>query len=161
MTAFTLVHTGLSVLPVGFGLAAFLKHGSISTATRLGRLYAATMLAATVSSFGFLFTVGFTPGQVLTLLTLALLLVGSVSANGHWRRYGYTQAMALSTSYLLLLVFATTETLKKVPVSQPFATGPNDPSLIPVRLVLLALFALAIVFQVRKIHHSRVQLASA
>jgi hypothetical protein len=51
----------------------------------------------------------------------------------------------------MLMVFATTETLKRFPTSQPFASGPNDPSLIPVRLVLLALFVAGVAYQVLKI----------
>src|SRR5207248_6137113 len=72
MTAFTLLHTAVSVLPVGFGLAAFARHGGIDPTTRLGKWYVGTMLAGTVSGFGFLLTLGFTPGQVLGLVTLAL-----------------------------------------------------------------------------------------
>lgn len=156
MTAFTLVHTAISLLPVGFGLAAFARHGAIDPGTRLGRWYLGTMFAGSVSSFGFLPTLGFTPGQVLTLVTLALLVVGTVTVRGRWRTPGYTQAFALTTSFLLLMVFLTTETLKRVPVNHPFATGPADPSLIPVRLGLLAVYAAVLGYQVWKVHAGRV-----
>ncbi|HEX4611527.1 MAG TPA: hypothetical protein VH092_25255 [Urbifossiella sp.] len=65
MTAFTLTHTAISLLPVVLGFAAFARHGGIDPKTRLGRWYLGTMLAGTASSFGFLPTLGFTPGQVL------------------------------------------------------------------------------------------------
>lgn len=154
MSAFTLFHTAVSVLPIGFGFAAFLRQGTINPTTRHGRLYVAPMLAGSISSFGFLLTFGFTPGQVLTLLTLALLAVGTLTLRGRWRGPGYVQTIALSTSYLLLMVFATTETLKRFPVGHPFAAGPTDPSLIPVRLALLALFAVGLTFQIRTLRKS-------
>lgn len=155
MTAFTLLHTIISILPVGIGLAAFVRHGAILPNSRMGRWYLGTMLAGTVSGFGFLFTIGFTPGQVLGLVTLALLAVGALTLRGGWRSAGYTQTVALSASYLMLWVFLTTETLKRFPTGQPFASSPADPSLIPVRLALLAAFIVGVGYQVIKIRSAR------
>jgi hypothetical protein len=151
MTAFTLLHTTVSVLPVGFGLAAYARHGAIDPKTRLGKWYAGTMLAGTLSGFGFILTIGFTPGQVLGLVTLALLAVGTLTPRGTWRQAGYTQTLALSASYLLLWVFLTTETLKRFPTGRPFASGPADPSLLPVRLALLALFLVGVTYQLLRV----------
>lgn len=151
MSAFTLVHTVLSVLPVGIGLAAFAQHGAILPGTRLGKWYVGTMLASGLTGLGFILTLGFTPGQVLGLFTMALLAVGTLTLRGGWRKAGYTQTIALSASYFMLMVFATTETLKHFPAGQPFASGANDPSLIPIRLALLATFAVGVTYQVFKI----------
>jgi hypothetical protein len=164
MGAFTVFHTGLSLLPVGFGFAALVRLHRLDTHTTLGRWYAGTMIAASVSSFGFLPRLGFTPGQVLTLLTLFLVVIGSVTLRGNWRKYGYAQATALSTSFLLLMVFLTTETLKRFPLSHPYATGPADPSLIPVRLTLLAAYIVGLAYQVwaiRRERHSRFAMVMA
>jgi hypothetical protein len=48
-------------------------------------------------------------------------------------------------------VFFTTETLKRFPTGRPFASGPDDPSLLPVRLALLAVFIVGVTFQVLKL----------
>lgn len=151
MIAFTLLHTVVSLLPVGLGLAAYARHGAIDPRTRLGRWYVGTMLAGTVTGFGFILTIGFTPGQVLGLVTLALLAVGTLTPRGTWRKAGYTQTVALSASYLLLWVFLTTETLKRFPTGRPFASGPADPALIPIRLTLLGLFVIGVTYQVLKL----------
>ena len=155
MTAFIILHTLVSVLPVGFGLYAFGRHGAIDPKTRVGKWYIRTMLAGTVSGFGFILTLGFTPGQVLGLFTLALLALGTLTTTGHWRKAGYTQTVSLSASYLMLWVFFTTETLKRFPTGRPFTSGPDDPSLIPVRLALLALFVVGVAYQVLKIRAAR------
>jgi hypothetical protein len=152
MNAFTAFHTALSVLPVGFGLAALARDRAITPDTRLGKWYIGTMLVASVSGLGFIPTLGFTPGQVLGLFTLALIAVGTLTLRGHWRNPGYVQTLALSASYFMLMVFATTETLKHFPTDHPFASGPADPSLIPVRLVLLALFGAGATYQALRIH---------
>jgi hypothetical protein len=156
MTPFTLAHTAISLLPVGFGLYAFARHGGIDPRTRSGKWYLATMLAGTLSGFGFILTFGFTPGQVLGLFTLVLVMLGTLTLQGQWRKPGYTQTVALTTSFLMLLVFLTTETLKRFPMGQPFASGPADPSLIPVRLGLLAAYVAVLGLQLRKVHADRV-----
>ncbi len=150
MSAFTLAHTAISLLPVGFGFYALARHGRIDPHTRSGGWYVGTMLAGTVTGFGFLFTIGFTPGQVLGLVTLALVLAGAL------RRPGYGQTAALTTSFLLLMVFLTTETLKRFPLGQPFASGPADPALIPVRVALLAGYLAVLGRQLWSIHADHV-----
>ena len=156
MTAFTLTHTLVSLLPVGFGLYAFARHGRIDPATRSGKWHVGTMIAGSVSGLGFLATIGFTPGQVLGLLTLGMVLAGTFTLNGQWRKAGYTQTVALTTSFLMLWVFLTTETLKRFPPGQPFATGPADPSLIPIRLALFAVYVAVLGRQLWQLHAAKV-----
>jgi hypothetical protein len=147
MSTLGLFHTVVSVLPIGFGLLAFLRDGKIDPGNRLGQLYLGTMLAGCVTALGFIVTKGFTPAQVLTLVTLALLAAGTLAARGRWRGAGVVQTLSLSVSYLLLMVFTTTEALTRLPAARPFATGPIDPALAPVRLALLAAFALGVGYQ--------------
>lgn len=58
------------------------------------------------------------------------------------------QIICLSTSYFLLMFFTTTETLTRLPADHPFASGPTDPALNPVRLGLLATFVIGVAYQV-------------
>ncbi|MDB5306579.1 MAG: hypothetical protein JWO38_781 [Gemmataceae bacterium] len=151
MSALGLFRTAVSLLPIGFGLVAFVRDGKIDPKTRVGKLYLATMLIGSVTAFGFIPDKGFTPGQVLTLTTLALLFAGIVAGRVEWRGGAYVQTVSLSTSFLLLMVFLTTETLTRLPVGHPVAAGPTDPALAPVRLVLLAAFVLGLGYQVFKL----------
>ena len=155
MSPFGLLHTVISILPLGFGLIGFARDGKIDPKNRVGQWYVGTMLAGSVSSWGFLLTKGFTPAQVLTLVTLALLAAAMFTLRGQWRKPGYAQTILLSTTFLLLMVFTTTETLTRVPRGQPFATGPNDPSLIPVRLAVFSVFAIGVGYQVFKIRAAK------
>ncbi|MCI0702267.1 MAG: hypothetical protein L0241_14385 [Planctomycetia bacterium] len=155
MSPLGIFHTAISVLPIGFGLVAFLRDGKIDPRNRLGKLYLATMLIGSVSAFGFILSKGFTPPQVLTVITLALLGIAMFTLRGRWRAPGYAQTISLSASYLLLMVFATTETLTRVPVGNPFASGPTDPALTPIRLGLLAAFVIGVTYQVLKLRAER------
>jgi hypothetical protein len=141
-------HTGVSILPIGFGLVAFIRDRKIDPANRIGMLYLVTMLIGTVSAFGFIFARGFTPAQVLTVITLALLLIGAFTVRGQRRGPGLVQNICLTGSYILLMVFTTTEALVHFPRGHPFASGPTDSALIPVRAALLVAFVLGLGYQI-------------
>jgi hypothetical protein len=147
MSAFGAFHTAISVLPIFLGLYAFLRDGKIDPRNLVGKLYLLTMLAGSVSSWGFIPERGFTPGQVLTLITLALLAAGTFTLRGGWRGDDAVQTLALSASYFLLMVFTTTETLVRLPLGHPFATGPDDPALLPIRLALLVAYLAGVWYQ--------------
>src|SRR5262249_9596904 len=95
------------------------------------------------------------PAQVLTLLTLALLFTATFTFRGEWRRPGVVQTVSLSASYLLLMVFTTTEVLTRLPAAHPFASGPADPALLPIRLVLLAGFVVGLGYQLLQLRAER------
>ena len=151
MSAYGVFHTILSLPPIFLGLLAFAQHRSFDPLTPAGKWYAITMFLATISGFGFLPTRPFVPGQVLTLVTLAFLLGGLFTIRGTLRAAGYVQAICLTTTYLLLMVFTTTEGLTRLPVGKPFAAGPEDPALLPVRVGLLVAFAVALGMQIVKL----------
>jgi uncharacterized membrane protein len=157
MFAFVLFHTAVSVLAVPLGLLAFVRDGRIDPQNRVGKLYLAAMLVGSVSAFGFILTKGFNPAQVLTVATLMLLSVGAFADRTKWlgRAGAYVEAFSLSASYLLLMVFTTTETLVRVPVGHPFAANAESPQLLPVRLALLAAFVLGYGYQVFELHLAR------
>jgi hypothetical protein len=157
ISTFGWVHTGISILPIFIGLYAFLRDGKIDLRNWAGKLYLITMLLGSVTSWGFIPEKGFGPPQVLTLITLALLLAGTFTFRGTWREQGYIQTISFSASYFLLMFFATTETLTRVPVSHPFASGPTDPALLPVRIVLLAAFVLGLGYQMIALRNAPAQ----
>lgn len=153
MSALGLFHTAVSVLAIPLGLVAFVRDGEIDPKNRVGKLYLAAMLVGSISAFGFILTKGFNPAQVLTVATLVLLFVGMIAGRAKWlgRAAGYVQTFSLSASYLLLMVFTTTETLTRVPVDHPFAASAESPELMPVRLALLVVFVIGLGYQLFKL----------
>jgi len=150
ISLFGAFHTAVSIAPLGFGLWAFVKDGKIDLRNLAGKLYLATMLIGTLTSFGLFRTGTFTPGHALGLLTLALLITGVLAARTSWlgRAAPYVETFSLSASYLLLWVFTTTETLTRLPAGNPIASGPQSPILLAVHGSLLVAFFLGFGYQV-------------
>jgi len=157
MSAFVVFHTAVSVMAVPLGLLAFVRDGKIDPQNRVGKLYLAAMLVGSLSAFGFILTKGFNPAQVLTIATLVLLFVGTFAEQTKWlgRAGAYVQTFSLSASYLLLMVFTTTETLVRVPVGHPFAANAESPELLPVRLALLVAFVFGLRYQLFELRATR------
>lgn len=143
------IHTLLSLIPVGAGLAALLKHGRIDPYTSAGKLYWAGMVLSVVTAFGLSSTGGLNPGHVLGLLTLVVMVAATLAPRivllGRTARY--IQVVLMSFSFLLLMVPGTNETLSRLPVGHPIGNGPESA---PVQLALggmLVLFLLGTGYQ--------------
>jgi len=143
MSALGLFHTGVSLLSLGSGAYAFWRDGEISTRNNVGKFYLGTMLVSTLTAFGIFSHGTFGVGHVLSVITLALLLTGMFARDMTWLRgtRQYVETISYSASYLMLLVFATTETLTRLPAGHPIASSPEAPVLGVVRLALLIGFA--------------------
>lgn len=152
LSLFGMFHTAVSVLPIGFGFLALLRDGKIDPRNWTGKLYLATMLIGSATSFGLL-RHGFNVAHVLSIITIALLAAGIAAARSNWfgRAAAYIETISLSASFLLLMVFTTTETLTRLPVNHPIASGPDAPILGIIRLGLLVAFLSGISYQIRNL----------
>ncbi len=150
ISLFGAFHTAVSLAPVGIGLWAFAREGKIDLRKPAGRLYLVTMLIGTVTSFGIFSTGTLSPAHAVALGTLALLIVGFVAAYTSLlgRAARYIETFTMSASYFLLWIFTTTETLTRLPVGNPIASGPQSPALLAVHFSLLVFFAIGFSFQV-------------
>jgi hypothetical protein len=153
LSVFGIFHTVISVLPVVLGAAALLRHGRIDPATRLGKGYIATLLPSIFTAFGLSSTGGFNPGHALGILALLLLLAGTLASRVRWlgRAAIYVQTLSLSASFLLLLVPGTNETLTRLPVGHPIASGPESPQVQMALAGLLVLFLAGSAWQVLRL----------
>ncbi|QSQ25946.1 hypothetical protein JY651_13870 [Pyxidicoccus parkwayensis] len=150
MSTLGIIHTALSVLPILFGLWAFLRDGRINPGTRVGGLYLLTMVASIVTSFGLSRAGGFNPGHALGIFALVLMGLAVLAPRLGWLGNGapYVQTLAMSASFLVLLIPGTVETLTRLPAGQPLATGPESPAVQGTLGVLLVLFLVGTAFQV-------------
>lgn len=149
-------HTAVSVLPIFLGAAAFINRGRIDPRAWAGKGYLATMLIGSLTAFGISKNGGFNFGHVLSLTTILLLAVGY--AAGKSRRFPrlaeYVETFSMSATYLLLMVFTTTETLTRLPVEHPIASGIDAPILETVRQGLLVAFLAVVAYQAWTIRES-------
>ena len=127
MSPFGIFHTAVSILPIGFGLFAFVRDERIDPENRVGKLYLGTMLLGCVTAFGFIATKGFSPAQMLTVVTLALLFGGIFTVRGRRRGPGLMQTICLSATYFLLMFLTTTEGADQTSRRSPVRVGTDRP----------------------------------
>ena len=153
MSTLGLFHTAISVVSLGSGTYAFWRDGKIDPRNLVGKVYLGTMFVASATALGIFRHGTFTVGHGLTLVTLALLLAGVFAERsrllGHLR--SYVETISLTTSYLLLMVFTTTETLTRLPAGHPIAANPDAPILGAVRVALLVAFIFGLSYQVPRL----------
>jgi hypothetical protein len=158
-----ILHTAISLIPVFVGAWALLRDGRIDPRAGIGKVYLWAMLASIFSAAGLSSTGGFNEAHALGVLTLLVLAVGY---NTHRMRFlgglaDYVQVLALSFSYMLLYIPAINETLKRVPPSQPLATGPDSPIVLALVGVVVTAFAIGASWQVLRLRAARRQPATA
>lgn len=144
ISALGAAHTLISLVPAFSGLYCFVRYRGIDSATLAGKVYLGGLLVAVLTSFGLSSTGGFNAGHALGILALlsvagALLvarLPGLPRARAHLAQLGF------SFSFFLMWIPGIAETLTRLPLSHPFAEGPQSPVLRGALVAWLALFVL-------------------
>lgn len=142
-------HTAISVLPLAAGLYSFVRYRAIEPAKRSGQLYLVGMLLSVLTAFGLSSTGGFNAGHALGILAL-LVMGGSLLIRQLPllpRLAPYLSQFGFSFSFFLLLVPAIGETLTRLPVNHPLATGPESPLVRGTVLAWLAIFVVGAAWQ--------------
>ncbi|HXU27110.1 MAG TPA: hypothetical protein VN698_07750 [Bacteroidia bacterium] len=145
LTELGTIHTAISLVALAAGAFALVRDKKIVWTNLPGKIYVITTALTCITSFGIYRHGGFGFGHVLSILTLLLLLVALLGAN-YANMFGkftpYMVMVAYTATYLFHFVAGITETVTRVPVAAPWASGPADPKL---KLVLAAVFVLFIV----------------
>lgn len=152
-----IVHTALSLAPLLIGGWSLAARGRIAPDETLGRAYIATMLASIVTSFGLSSTGGLGPGHVLGIV--AALLMGFAArppAGLLGRATPYLTTIAMSASFLILLIPGTIETLTRLPLGAPIASkGPESPEVQVALGLFFLLFLAGSAWQLRRVYRGR------
>jgi hypothetical protein len=143
-----IIHTAISLIAVLAALASFVTRGSIKPKDFLGRLYLVTTIIACLTAFGLSKHGGLNPGHALAALTLLSLAAAILSEKFSVRGWRYVQVSLLSLSLFFSLIPATAETLTRLPVGAPLATGPQDPLVGRFIGILFFLFVMTLLGQI-------------
>jgi len=135
-------HTVIGIIAIIAALTSYTRNGKINLASRSGNMYFFGTVVTSVTALGLSKHGGFNPGHVLALLVLALVIGAFVL---HRRKKGnnkarYFENFFLSFSLFLSMIPTVNETLTRIPLSAPLATGPSDPLVGKTLLVILVLF---------------------
>jgi hypothetical protein len=151
------IHTALSLIPVAAGIIAFVRQGRIDPASGVGKIYLGGMLLTVLTSFGLSSTGHFNAGHALGLIALFAIAVGVLAPRIHFlgRAATYLQTLAMSFSFMLLLVPGTNETLTRLPVGHPLASGIDSPIVKSALAGLFGLFLIGTAYQMFRLAAQR------
>ncbi len=152
-------HTIVGIVALVSGAFTLVKYKEILLQTRSGKLYLVTTLITAATAMMIFQHGTFGPAHLLGIMTLLALAVGMIAATlkpiGKWSRH--LQALSFSATLLFHCIPAVTDAMLRLPVEDPFLTSIEDPILKRSYLVLLALFVIGVVFQLRWIHRQTKQ----
>ncbi len=155
LTTLGVIHTAISLVAVVTGFWTLARDSEISTRNQLGKTYLVSTLLTAATGLGIFQHGGFGPPHALSILTLLALAVGTTAALTHlfgrWSRY--VQAIGFSTTMLFHMVPGFTESLTRLPPSKPLLPNAEAPEFGPIHGVLLLLFGIGLVLQLRRLHN--------
>jgi len=148
-------HTVISILAIIVAFIALFRDGKIDPANSRGKWYVILTILTCLTSFGIRKTGHFTPAHGLSVLVLVILPVG-IYAHRIFGRYGNAaQIVAMTVTLMLSFVPAITETLTRLPISNPIAASEDAPVVKMSNGILLLVFLLLLAFQLIKLRKTK------
>jgi hypothetical protein len=148
-----IIHTAISILALFTGFYCLLRDGKIAPLTGTGKLYVLLTIITCLTSFPIMKTGQFTGAHGLGVMVLVLLLVGAYakSFKSFAKPGDYIQVFVMSATLFLSCIPAIVETLTRLPISHPIATGPNDPIIQTSLGILTLTFFAGVAYQLYKL----------
>ncbi len=149
-----IIHTIISIVPLILAAICLVRYGLIDPATVPGKWYVWLTVITCVTGFPIMATGHIGPPHYLTILVILLLPLGVYALRVRWfgAKGRHVQAVVMSFTLFLSLIPAVTETLTRVPLSQPLASGPADSVITNIISLLFLVFLAGAVYQVIKIN---------
>ncbi len=149
-----IIHTIISIAPLILAAVSLTRYGLINPATVPGKWYVWLTVITCITGFPIMATGHIGPPHYLTILVILLLPVGVYALRVKWfgTKGRYVQAVVMSFTLFLSLIPAVTETLTRVPLSQPLASGPKDAVITNIISLLFLIFLAGAIYQVIKIN---------
>ena len=152
-----IIHTAISVFALFAAFYALFKSGKINYGTKPGNWYIILTILTCLTSLPIMKTGHFTGAHGLAIIVLVLLPIGIYTKQ--LRIFGkltdYVQTLVMSFTLFLSCIPAVVETLTRLPISQPIASGPADPIIQTGLLTLVVLFIAGVIYQFIKIKSNK------
>ena len=153
LTSLGLVHTAISLLALAAGIAALLNYRHILWSTSAGKAYVVATILTCLTGFGIFQHGGFGKPHALGIITLLVLgiawVAGTTKVLG--RASAYVETLSYSITFVFHMIPAITETSTRLPLGAPLLPNADAPELKAATGVLLLLYVIGAVFQVRRI----------
>ncbi|MBS1660497.1 MAG: hypothetical protein JST68_05545 [Bacteroidetes bacterium] len=150
LTSLGIVHTIISIFAVIAALIALFREGVIAPRTSLGSWYIGLTIASCLTSFGIMKTGHFSVAHAVSVLVLVIIVVALLARRLFGKSGERAEIICMTLTLYFSFIPAVTETLTRVPVSQPIAENQDAPILKTIYLALTVIFAIGIFLQLRK-----------
>lgn len=156
LTQLGIVHTIISLIAVAAGVVGFFQAGRIVAASTAGKWYVWTTVLTCLTGFGIFQHGGFGKPHMLGIITLVVLAVAWLGDRNKFGRASiYVATVSYTMTFLFHMIPAITETSTRLPLGAPLLASPEAPELQQATGVLLVLFLIGAVYQVRKLRAGR------
>src|ERR1700754_1083040 len=154
LTPLGIVHTAISLVAVASGIISLVRNGQISWKTGIGKSYVVTTILTCLTGFGIFQHGGFGAPHMLGIITLVVLGIAFAGARKRLGRLSpYIAVVCYSMTFFFHLIPAINESLTRLPVSAPIASGPEDPLIQKLVGICFLLFILGATLQVIKLRN--------
>ena len=145
------IHTGCGIAAILIGAYALNKYKVISFSERAAKIYLLLTLITASTALAIYNQGGFRIAHVLAILTLLALMAGSIVEKtymlGSLSKYFFT--LCYTSTFLFHMIPAITDTLRRLPVGDPFATSLDDPLVVSFHILFFIIFVFSYLWQVR------------
>ena len=153
LTPLGIFHTILSLVAIVSAIVALLREGQISPKSGIGQIYIWSLVITCLTGFPIFRHGTIGPPHILGVVTLAAFAVAAVAGKTQvfGRFSAYVQTVSYSATVFFLGISTVTETLTRLPPSDPVVASPEAPIFKILYLGLLILFLIGVALQVRKL----------
>jgi phosphatidylglycerophosphate synthase len=157
LTILGIIHTAFSIIALLAAFYALYRFGKLDPKTGPGRWYIILTIITCLTSLPIMKTGHPTAGHYVAVIILILIPLGVYvrSLRIFGKLADYVQVIFLSTTLFLSCIPAIVETLTRVPISQPIASGPNDPIIQNGLSALALLYLVGVIYQLFKLRKQR------
>jgi hypothetical protein len=150
-----IIHTAISIIAILVGLFALFIDGKIDPANGRGKLYTWSTVITCVTGLPIMRFGHPTPGHYLAVIILVLLAIGVYAGRIFGKAAAYVQVILMSTTLFLSFIPAVVESLTRLPMEHPLASGPNDPLVQKGQLILVVVFIIGVIYQVVQVRRRK------
>lgn len=152
-----IIHTIISVLAIIAAVVALFRHGKINPGNGAGRLYVILTIITCLTGFPIMKTGHPSAGHALGIIILVILPIAVYARSIRFfgKAAGYIQIILLSLTLFFSMIPATVETLTRLPINQPIASGPDSPTVKMWLGIWFLLYIVGVIYQIFKLRKQK------